>query len=94
MGWSVAVTAHTGVAVAGRGRTLYSQLGLKRDHQGNFPLDVQLRKLLADKRRMKQLAKIDVCRFRVSLVSSSLSGDFLSRFRVLCIRERRPQQRS
>lgn len=61
MGWKVGVTAHTGVAVAGRGRTLYSLLGLKFDPVGNYPLKDQFRKLLASKKRMKRLAKFDVC---------------------------------
>ena len=80
MGWTVAVTAHTGVAVAGRGRTLYSQLGLKPDHRGNFSLDVQFGRLLADKKRMRQLAKIDVCRLDLSLPFLGSFSLVLSRF--------------
>ena len=73
MGRSVSVTAHTGVAVAGRGRTLYSQLGLKPDPKGNYCLNVQFPLLVADKRRMKQLVKIDVCHLRLFLFSSECS---------------------
>jgi hypothetical protein len=62
MGWCAAITAHTGVAVAGRGRTLYSLLGLKPDKKGNFPIRDQFHKLFNSPQRMKKLAKLDVCR--------------------------------